>query len=149
VANNTPDYRASYADSFSHSFDAKGRITVPSEWRVPPFEDRLVIVRSSSSCLRVYPASWFSRLQEKVAGARMGDAQRISMEQLAASAQNAAFDQQGRIMVKETFRTSAALKKDAILVGCSDHFQIWDKAAWASRQPAPVTVEEALGAMGL
>jgi MraZ protein len=149
VANNTPDYRASYADSFSHSFDAKGRITVPSEWRVPPFEDRLVIVRSSSSCLRVYPASWFSRLQEKVAGARMGDAQRISMEQPAASSQNAAFDQQGRIMVKETFRTSAALKKDAILVGCSDHFQIWDKAAWASRQPAPVTVEEALGAMGL
>jgi len=122
---------------------------VPSEWRVPPFEDRLVIVRSSSSCLRVYPASWFSRLQEKVAGARMGDAQRISMEQLAASAQNAAFDQQGRIMVKETFRTSAALKKDAILVGCSDHFQIWDKAAWEGRQPAPVTVEDALRAMGL
>jgi MraZ protein len=149
VANNTPDYRASYADSFSHSFDAKGRITVPSEWRVPPFEDRLVIVRSANACLRVYPASWFSRLQEKVAGARMGDAQRISMEQLAASAQNAAFDQQGRIMVKEAFRTSAALKKDAILVGCSDHFQIWDKAAWAGRQPAPVTVEEALGAMGL
>ena len=31
-----------------------------------------------------------------------------------------------------------------MLVGCSDHFQIWDKAAWESRQPAPVTVEEAL-----
>jgi MraZ protein len=122
---------------------------VPSEWRVAPFEERLVILRSASPCLRVYPASWFSRLQEKVAGARVGDAQRIGVEQLAASAQNAAFDQQGRIMVKEAFRTSAGLKKDAMLVGCSDHFQIWDKTAWESRQPAPVTVEEALGAMGL
>jgi len=149
VANNTPDYRASYADSFGHSFDAKGRITVPAEWREAPFEDRLVILRSKNACLRVYPASWFSRLQEKVADARLGDAQRITMEQLAASAQNAAFDQQGRIMVKEAFRTGAGLKKDAMLVGCSDHFQIWDKAAWESRQPAPVTVEEALGAMGL
>jgi MraZ protein len=149
VANHTPDYRASYTDSFAHSFDPKGRITVPSEWRDAPFEDRLVVLRSSASCLRVYPASWFSRLQEKVAEARVGDASRVTMEQLAASAQNAAFDQQGRIMVKEAFRSGAALKKDAMLVGCSDHFQIWDKAAWESRQPAPVTVEEALGAMGL
>ena len=122
---------------------------MPSEWREAPFEERLVILRSENQCLRVYPASWFSRLQEKVAGARVGDAQRISVEQLAASAQNAAFDQQGRIMVKEAFRASAGLKKDAMLVGCSDHFQIWDKTAWESRQPAPVTVEEALGAMGL
>jgi hypothetical protein len=67
MANNTPDYRASYTDSFAHAFDAKGRITVPAEWRVEPFENRLFILPSSESCLRVYPASWFGRLQERVA----------------------------------------------------------------------------------
>jgi MraZ protein len=149
VANNTPEYRASYTDSFAHAFDAKGRITVPSDWRVAPFESRLFILRSSTACLRVYPASWFSRLQERAAEFRADDPQRASLERLAAGAQNAVFDQQGRIMVKEQFRRAAGLKKDAMLIGCSDHFQIWDKAAWESRQPAPVTVEDALRAMGL
>ena len=149
MANNTPEYRASYTDSFAHAFDAKGRITVPSEWREAPFENRLVILRSKSPCLRVYPASWFSRLQARTDELKSTDPSRAEMERLAASAQNAAFDQQGRIMVKESFRTAAGLKKDAMLVGCSDHFQIWDKAAWESRQPAPVTVEDALLAMGL
>jgi MraZ protein len=149
MANNTPEYRASYTDSFAHGFDAKGRVTVPSDWRELPFESHLFILRSASPCLRVYPASWFSRLQERAAGFRSSDPQRAALEALAAGAQNAVFDQQGRIMVKEQFRRDAGLKKDAMLVGCSDHFQIWDKAAWESRQPAPVNVEDALRAMGL
>ncbi len=148
MANNTPEYRASYTDSFGHAFDAKGRITVPSDWREAPFENRLFILRSASPCLRVYPASWFSQLQGRVDEAREGDPQREALQKLASSAQNAVFDQQGRIMVKESFRRAAGLKKDAMLIGCSDHFQIWDKAAWESRQPAPVTVEDALRAMG-
>jgi MraZ protein len=151
VADNTPDYRASYTDSFVHAFDDKGRVTVPSEWREAPFENRLVIFRSSSPCLRVYPASWFSRLVERTAELKSTDPTRAQLETLAASAQNAAFDQQGRMMVKESFRRAAALtlKKPTVLVGSSDHFQIWDKAAWESRQPAPVNLEDALRAMGL
>lgn len=149
MANNTPEYRASYTDSFSHSFDAKGRITVPAEWRDERFENRLFILPSSDKCLRVYPASWLGRLQERAAEMKSTDSSRLWVENLATSAQNAAFDQQGRIMVKESFRRGAGLKKDATLIGRLDHFQIWDKATWESRQPAPVTVEAALRAMGL
>jgi MraZ protein len=149
MANNPPEYRASYTDSFAHAFDAKGRITVPAEWREAPFESRLFILPSSETCLRVYPASWFGRLQERVAELKSGDPSRQGLENLASRAQNAAFDQQGRIMVKEGFRRAVGLKKDAMLVGRLDHFQIWDKASWDSRQSAPVTVEEALRAMGL
>ncbi len=36
--------RASYTDTFGHAFDAKGRITVPSEWRQASFEKNLFIV---------------------------------------------------------------------------------------------------------
>jgi MraZ protein len=149
MANNPPEYRASYTDSFAHAFDAKGRITVPAEWRDESFETRLFILPSSEACLRVYPASWFGRLQERVAEMKSTDLSRKGLEDLASSAQNAAFDQQGRIMVKEGFRRSAGLKKDTMLVGRLDHFQIWDKAKWEGRQAAPVTVEEALRAMGL
>ncbi len=64
---------------------------------------------------------------------------RQGVELLASKAQSATFDQQGRIMVKEKLRSGASLKKDAVLVGRLDHFQIWDKAAWSGKDTATMT----------
>jgi MraZ protein len=143
------DLRASYTDTFVHAFDAKGRITVPSEWRGESFEGQLVVFPSSDTCVRVYPASWLSRLQEQVSTLKSADPERHKVEALASLAQSATFDQQGRIMVKEKLRSGAQLKKEAVLVGRLDHFQIWDKALWGAKETTPTTVEEALAAIGL
>ena len=143
------EVRASYTDSFGHAFDAKGRITVPAEWRQPSFEASLFVLPSSDRCLKVYPASWLGRLQEQVSRLKAADPMRRGVEDLATTAQSATFDTQGRIMVKEKLRMGAGLKKDAVLVGRLDHFQIWDKAAWEKKDVAAMTVEEALSAIGL
>ena len=143
------EVRASYTDSFGHAFDAKGRITVPAEWRQPSFEASLFVLPSSDRCLRVYPASWLGRLQEKASSLKVADPMRIGVENLATTAQSATFDTQGRIMVKEKLREGAGLKKDAVLVGRLDHFEIWDKTAWGKKDVAAMTVEEALSAIGL
>jgi MraZ protein len=145
----TSDLRASYTDTFSHAFDAKGRITVPSEWRGESFESQLFVLPSSEACVRVYPASWLGRLQAQVAMLKTADPQRARVEALASLAQSTTWDQQGRIMVKEKLRQGAQLKKEAVLVGRLDHFQIWDKALWGAKETVPTTVEEALAAIGL
>ena len=80
------EVRASYTDSFSHSFDAKGRVTVPSEWREEPFEKSLFIFPSREKCLRVYPASWLGRLQDDVAKLKSADPTRKGVEDLAMTA---------------------------------------------------------------
>jgi MraZ protein len=146
MANET---RASYTDTFRHAFDAKGRITVPSEWRVDSYEARLFVLPTAEPCVRVYPGSWMSDLQEKIKGLKDGDPVRHQVQALASMAQSTTWDQQGRIMVKDKLRQRAALKKEAVLVGQLSHFEIWDKAAWDKKQPAEPTVEEALSAMGL
>ncbi len=141
--------RASYTDTFVHAFDAKGRITVPSEWREDSYEKRLFVFPSQDHCLRVFPETYLSRLQEKTAGLKDADQQRRQVEALASIAQSARWDQQGRIMVKEKLRSGAGLKKEAMLVGRLEHFEIWDKAAWDEQPSESMTVEEALSAMGL
>jgi len=147
--NMSTEVRASYTDSFRHSFDPKGRITVPAEWRQPSFETSLFVLPSSDRCLKVYPASWLGRLQEQVSRLKTADPMRKGVEDLAMTAQNATFDTQGRIMVKEKLREGAGIKKDAVLVGRLDHFQIWDKAVWEKKAASTMTVEEALSAIGL
>src|SRR5258706_14044936 len=141
--------RASYTDTFGHAFDAKGRITVPSEWRQASFEKNLFIVPSTDPCVRVYPASWMARIQERLLTLKDADPDRRKVQALATIAQNAVWDQQGRIMVKEKLRQRAGLKKEAVLVGLLSHFEIWDKAAWEKKQTTELTVEEALSAIGL
>jgi len=143
------EMRASYTDTFGHAFDAKGRITVPAEWRQPGFEPSLFVLPSSESCVRVYPGSWMSELQEKLKSLKDGDPVRRQVQALAAMAQSTTWDQQGRIMVKEKLRQRAGLKKEAVLVGLLTHFEIWDKTAWGRKQTAEPTVEEALSAIGL
>ena len=145
----TSDLRASYTDTFEHAFDAKGRITVPSEWRSESYEKRLFLLRSSDRCVRAYPESWLARLQLQLAALKGADPLRRRIEDLAASVQLAAWDQQGRIMVKEKLRQGAGLKKEAVLVGRLDRFEIWDKAAWNEQQSEAITVEEALSVLGL
>jgi MraZ protein len=142
------EVRASYTDSFSHSFDAKGRITVPSEWREEPFEKSLFIFPSREKCLRVYPASFLGRLQDDIAKLKSADPTRKGLEDLAMTAQSAAFDTQGRIMVKEKLRASAGLKKDVLLMGRLDHFLICDKATWEAKSVAQIPYEDAVAAMG-
>jgi MraZ protein len=141
--------RASYTDSFGHAFDVKGRITVPSEWRHSTFEANLFVFPSSDRCLKVYPASWLGQLQEKVSLLKSADPMRQGVENLASKAQSAIFDQQGRIMVKASLREGAGLKKEAMMVGRLDHFQIWDKAVWEKKATASITLEDALSAIGL
>jgi MraZ protein len=80
---------------------------------------------------------------------KTADPQRQRVEALASLAQSATWDQQGRIMVKEKLRDGAQLKKEAVLVGRLDHFQIWNKALWGAKETVPTTVEEALAAIGL
>ena len=80
---------------------------------------------------------------------KVGDPMRQGVEVLASRAQTAILDTQHRIMIKEKLREGAGLKKDAVLVGRLDHFQIWDKALWGAKETTPTTVEEALAAIGL
>jgi MraZ protein len=142
------DTRASYTDTFEHAFDAKGRITVPSEWRGELFETHLFILPSSDRCVRVYPASWMGELQQQMAVLKDADPMRRKIQDLASLAQGTTWDAQGRMMVKEKLREGAGLKKEAVLVGSFDHFQIWEKNAWARRETIPTTVEEGLAALG-
>lgn len=145
-----PITRGSYTSTFEHTFDAKGRVTVPSAWRRENHEKSLHIFPSSQpGCILVYPESWMGQRFEEMAGLKRGDLQRRQFEALASIAQPAEFDEQGRIMVKEKVRQGAGLKKDVVLVGCGDHFEIWDLAVREKQAPIATNFEDAAAALGL
>ena len=145
------EFQPSFIDTFEHAFDEKGRITVPAEWRAEGFEINLVVVPSAEGCLKVYPASWLARQQGKLnaEGARIDDPRRQAFEALSAIAQAGTWDLQGRMVVKDALRKLAAIKRKAVLVGCSDHFKIWSAERYAELPQRPMTLEDAARILGI
>ena len=143
--------KEAYTDRFEFSLDDKGRVSVPAEWRGEAFEKRFLLMPSEDGCLRVYPASFLGRQLEKLSadGATSTDVRRKSLEKLASVMQAAEPDQQGRIMIREKFRQHAALGREAVLIGCLDHFQIWDPKRWGRIAPPSTTFEQVAKDAGL
>jgi MraZ protein len=141
--------KASYIGTFEHSFDEKGRITVPAEWRGKTYECNLHVFPSRDNCLKVYPESWLAGLQSGLAGVPLNDLRRKQIEALASMAQFVSWDGAGRIMIKEKLRGGAGLKKEALLVGSADHFEIWTPAARAKQPQIKTTLEDAAEAFGM
>lgn len=141
----------SFIDTFEHAFDEKGRITVPAEWRAEGFEPSLVVVPSSEGCLKVYPASWLAQLQARLAsdGTRMDAPARQALEALSSIAQAGSWDLQGRMVVKDSLRRRATIKRKAVLVGCGDHFKIWSEERYAEQPPRAMTLEDAARILGI
>jgi MraZ protein len=139
-----PFFNAVYTDTFSMSLDEKGRVAIPAEWRLEIYERYLYAV-PSAGCLRVYPASWLARLQEEMRGVPEGDVRREQVKMLCAVAQLIEWerDKQNRFMIKERLRLHAGLKRNVVLCGRGDHFEIWAAEAWKQQARVPV-VEEIL-----
>ncbi|MEM1057760.1 MAG: division/cell wall cluster transcriptional repressor MraZ [Verrucomicrobiota bacterium] len=146
----TSPVRGSYLSTFEHSFDAKGRITVPSDWRGENHELNLHVFPSKDGCLKVYPESWLARQIAEMATLSLEDPRRKQIEALSRIAQAAKPDAKvGRMMVREGLRRHAGLGKEAVLVGSGDHFEVWDKQQWTARPAQDLTLEDAAAAAGI
>lgn len=138
------EIQQSYTDTFEHSFDDKGRITIPKEWRGDGFEAVLHVIPSKEGCLKVYPGSYLANKRKHLdkEGAAIDDPKRLALESLASIIQQVTPDSNHRISIKEKFRQRAGLIKNATLVGRSGHFQIWDTTKWAEQGGDDLTLEE-------
>ncbi len=142
VASAVPAGKATYVDTFEHGFDTKGRITVPAEWRDAGYEQQLFVMPSAEGCLKVYPNSWMSDQQVRLADKPVSDPQRKKLVALSAISQKVSWDEQGRIKVGERHLKHAGLSKEAVLVGAFDHFEIWEPSRRAAVAPAALTLED-------
>ena len=91
---------------YQHSIDTKGRLFIPAALR-EELGDTIYVTISIERALA---------------------ARRI--RPLFVNAAKCTLDAQGRILVPQKLRAFANLKKDVMVLGVSNHAEIWDKAAW-------------------
>ena len=113
---------------YQHSIDTKGRLFIPANLR-EELGDTIYVTISIERALAVYSEDAWREKEEKFNALPSAQARRI--RPLFVNAAKCTLDGQGRILVPQKLRTFANLKKDVMVLGVSNHAEIWDKAEWA------------------
>ena len=128
-----------FLDTVINKVDAKGRVSLPSDYRaiVKELSTEIVCYRSlSSPCIEgctedlleklaadiENSTDFFSETQDDLTNLVFGDAKRYS------------FDSTGRIMLSEKLLKHAEITDTAVFVGKGRKFQIWSLENWTKEE---------------
>lgn len=133
---------------YSHTIDAKGRINFPAKLR-EDLGPSFVLTRGLDRCLNVYSMEEWSNLEQSIK--ELPRSKRRNLERFFfAGAVEVQPDKQGRIVVTQNLREYAALEKTVVVVGVSDHVEIWDQASWeeAFAELSPDSISATMDELG-
>ncbi|KPK34287.1 MAG: hypothetical protein AMK70_07890 [Nitrospira bacterium SG8_35_1] len=116
-----------------HTLDAKGRLNIPSRFRdvLQDHDNGQLMVTNWHKCLKAFPVNVWERIETTLLVQGKKQPGMDSFRRYVISGvTECSLDKQGRILLPPTLRTYFDLKKDVVLNGMLDHFEIWDKIAW-------------------
>ena len=129
---------------FQHNLDAKGRLFIPVRLR-EELGDVFYVTLSMERCLSAYSAESWRVFSDKVNA--MPYVKQRKMRPLFAYAARCELDAQGRILLPQNLRAYAGLSKSVTVVGCNNHAEFWDSAAWEEQNAIEMTPENIAAAM--
>ena len=119
-----------FRGSSYHTIDDKGRIVIPSRFRELVRSDGAdgMIVTRMDQCLLGYPQEAWFQLETKIMQlAEKSEYMRRFRRIFIGGAAECSCDKQDRILIPPMLRQYAGLNKDIVLVGVTDHFEIWSR----------------------
>jgi MraZ protein len=119
---------------YEHSIDKKGRVIIPSKFRDFFREyhiEKLYVTRGLDKCLFVFTENEWRSLESKYRAMAFtrSDARKFN-RLLFSGAVQIECDKQGRILLPKFLKDFADIKREIVIVGVSNRFEIWSKESW-------------------
>ena len=128
-----------FAGSHLLTVDDKGRLAIPARFRqrlTEKFGPQVVITRSYTPCIEIYPATTFQGIVEQIdqmADRRKAD---IATRAFIGHAEETEIDKQGRVLLPQLLRKLAHLDSRAVAVGQIKRIEIWSEDIWTEKASA-------------
>jgi MraZ protein len=123
-----------FLNQYHHSFDDKGRLTIPAKFRELPAEGAFV-VQGLDRNLMVLPPAVFQILYDRLMGMSLTNPDaRLLRQIILGNAMKVVPDGSGRILLSQNMRDYAGLKSEVVFVGQGDYFEIWAAEPWQEQQ---------------
>ena len=119
---------------FEYKLDNKGRLPVPPQFR-DALSEGVFIAPGPDKCVNAYSAKEWKRFSEDISAASTSPSKLRKLKRtMFGQAFPTGIDGQGRLSLPVPLRAYAGISTDAVVVGVSDHLEIWDKSAWDSEK---------------
>ena len=120
---------------FSRKIDAKGRLSLPADFRKALSDNLKMTLSLDDSCLYIFETEdfnkWVENLFEAQGGFNVGNRQMVNLKfKLNSRASHFEVDHAGRISLSASLREKVGFDKDVVNVGNGDHIEIWDEERW-------------------
>jgi MraZ protein len=123
-----------FLNQYHHSFDDKGRLTIPAKFRELLTEGAFV-VQGLDKNLMVLPPAVFQILYDRLMTMSLTNPDaRLLREIILGNAMQVTPDGSGRILPSQNLKDYAGLKDDVVFVGQGDRFEIWSAELWQKQQ---------------
>lgn len=120
-----------FSGRYEYTIDDKGRLSIPARFReiLSASHEAKLFVTNLDGCLVAYPDKEWGRLQEKLTSTQ-GKEARNFLRFFYAGVSECPFDRLGRILIPQSLRNYAGIKKNVVIVGMNKKLEIWAEEAW-------------------
>lgn len=118
-----------FIGEYHYNLDEKGRITIPVKFR-QHLGIEFIITRGLDNCLFVYSKEAWNENINKYKNLPNTKETRTFMRVFLSGAVECMIDKQGRTNITAPLMEYAELKKECVIIGVSDHLEIWDSDIW-------------------
>jgi MraZ protein len=121
-----------FIGEFAHTFDDKGRLTIPAKFR-DELAGGVVVTRGIDRCLLAFPRAVWDALAERIAKLPLTERNARNFKRhMFSGAADFVPDRQGRVLIPQGLREYAQLDGEAVVIGLYDRLEIWDPLQWAN-----------------
>ena len=119
---------AEFSGNYSHNIDPKGRVTIPSAYRVALGDDFTLGLNNQFNALALYPAEEWAKTSAQLNRIPVSDARGMAYVRLikAFSYTDQKLDGQGRLLLPTNLRERVGMDKSITFAGVGRFLEIWD-----------------------
>jgi MraZ protein len=113
---------------YSHQADAKGRVRIPTKFKVA-LGNNFMVTKGTNGCLFLFSQEELkTNICDKLASVPISDIEaQKPMRIILSSASELEEDNQGRVMLPKNLREYAQITKDIVFIGTGYRAEIWAK----------------------
>ncbi len=122
-----------FLNQYHHSFDDKGRLTIPAKFRILP--EGAFVIQGLDRNLMVLPPEAFQVIYDRLMAMSLTDpGTRLLRRVILGNALKVTPDGAGRILLTQNLTKYANLDGEVVFVGQGDYFEIWSPALWDEQE---------------
>ncbi|MCX8021267.1 MAG: division/cell wall cluster transcriptional repressor MraZ [Syntrophorhabdaceae bacterium] len=118
---------------YACTLDDKNRVSIPAKFRevLSANYDMTLKLTNLDGCIAAYPSREWQAIKEKISnfGAMRKEA-RAFLRYYYSSVTECQIDRLGRILIPQTLKTDADIKKNVMIVGIDKKIEIWALERW-------------------